>query len=1289
MANETLITDLVAQQALDQLEQLDRAMEGTLTQFQDCARQLAQGLKIPVEVTGDVDALRTLTNTVMRDAQQATQQLTQQLQQQQQVVANTTNTISRQLQAQENLNKAQREAFEQDQEAQQLAKALLGTRQQNYELLARYKKELEDNKAAQKRVNEEEKNGLITQEQAIQKRAALMAAYDKTKTASQELTKILAAENREANAAQGSYQQLSQRLERLKQAYKQMNDAQKASAGGQAIEKEIQNLDAHLKDLSADMGEHQRNVGNYAIAANNMKGTLRELTEEIAQLTLQYNELSDEEQRSDIGMQMRDKITQLTEEAGKYKDIISDVKQSISGSASDTRLFDSLIEAGQVFAATMGVAETACRALGMSEDSLQQSMLKVQQAMQAVQALQVIQNTLQKQSNLMKGIAIIQSKAAAAAAKIEAEATASATGATKAQTIAQAAFNAVAKANPYVLLATAILTVIGLIVGYTSATEDATEADEKSNEQKEKAIELEKQREDAIKTANDEAYRRKKVEAEMASTVANSVSKQLANYTYLQKKWKECGDDVKLQQQFLNDYKTEIDNTGFAIKNVYDAHNVLVKQAPNVINMYYALAEAAAAAAVAEEAFKRKIERAANPSHENGGYYYFPLAGRKFGSLDKDAQDYLKSIGGENASQNPYLSKHDGWESYWALNEAGQEQLKKFYNQKALDLRAKLDAADDAVIKYANEVQSKAEKNAKDLQGDIGTAFSPGGGGGGGNGRNKGGGRGGGGSHQEQVKSEQELMDMILNVQVDAYKKRAQVAEEYTEQWKKDQLDAIDAATKKELGDGDKIIGENEKKHQKDVAELDKALKAKKISQQRYDILKAELDKAYEDRANAIHLESVEEAKKINEDYEKHQQELKQKALEALQKQHEEELSQLNAENAQYLETLRQRYVGELALAKGNEEEIERIKKDYAIQVATTQMKQSIEVAKKNIDLLEIELAQEGISAEAREEIARKLADAKMKLNKLELDSKELAIEQEIEAEKDASEKIKEQYEKRQQLIEDWGNKAGEAIQKIADFMSAMYDNQIAKIEELIEEEQRRYDAEVNHIDWLADRGAITTEEAEIRKRDAAEATAKKQEALEKKKASYEYKKAVVQKANQIAQIGINTALGIMSALAMLPPNIPLSVFVGAMGAIQLATALAQPIKAYAEGTKGKGHPGGLAIVGDAGKSEVVMLGKRAWITPDSPTLLDLPKGAEVLPDASKVNLMQMGSSLFMSLPRSKGASGPIIVNDYEALEGRMANNTKVLAQGLARFEHSVKREMRRQKFNAYINSRT
>ena len=97
MANETLITDIVAQEALDQLEQLDSKIEGTLERFTNCARELARGLKINVEVGGDVDRMNDILATQTQRASQATQQLTQQLQQQQQVIANTTNTISRQL----------------------------------------------------------------------------------------------------------------------------------------------------------------------------------------------------------------------------------------------------------------------------------------------------------------------------------------------------------------------------------------------------------------------------------------------------------------------------------------------------------------------------------------------------------------------------------------------------------------------------------------------------------------------------------------------------------------------------------------------------------------------------------------------------------------------------------------------------------------------------------------------------------------------------------------------------------------------------------------------------------------------------------------------------------------------------------------------------------------------------------------------------------------------------------------------------------------------------------------
>lgn len=281
------------------------------------------------------------------------------------------------------------------------------------------------------------------------------------------------------------------------------------------------------------------------------------------------------------------------------------------------------------------------------------------------------------------------------------------------------------------------------------------------------------------------------------------------------------------------------------------------------------------------------------------------------------------------------------------------------------------------------------------------------------------------------------------------------------------------------------------------------------------------------------------------------------------------------------------------------------------------------------------------------------------------------------------NEKDKKAREARVKNAEDWLQKTGEAIEKIGGLVSSIYDSQISKIEELLDAEQDQYDQEVEHIEYLADRGAITTEEAEIRKREAAAATAVKQEQLEKRKAQIEYKKALMEKANNIAQIGIATSLGIMQALAMWPPNVPLSIFIGAMGAIQTAAALAQPIKAYAEGTK-KPHPGGLALVGDGDKAEVVLYNGKAWVTPDSPTLVDLPKGAEVYPDADKVQFM----GAVGDIPRDRVTGQPIIINDYSALESRVATNTKALSRELRQFSDRMAREMKRQKFNAYLAQR-
>ena len=1270
--NETLITDLVAQQALDQLEELDRKMEGTLTQFQDCARELARGIKIPVEVTGDLERLRELANTTMQRAGQAAQQYTQQLQQQQQVIANTTNTISRQLMEQERLNKAQREAFTQQQQALDIADRILGSHEQNVRALAKYTQQLEQLKA-------QRKAGAITSEEYIRRELELKAAK-------QEVQRILVNESKMNQSAAGSYQQLSLQLERLKMAQKQLNEEEKRGEEGKALEKEIQELDAHLKDLAADMGEFQRNVGNYAVAANNMKGTLRQLTEEIAQLTLKYEELSDDEKRSDVGMQMRDKITQLTEEAGKYKDIVADVKQSINASASDTRLFDSLIEGGELFASTMGVAETACRALGMSEDSLQESMLKVQQAMQAVQALQVIQNTLQKQSNLMKGIAILQSKAAAAAAKIEAAATASATGATKAQTVAQAAFNLVAKANPYVLLATAILAVIGLVVGYTAATKDATKADEEAK----KAAEERKESMDS-----------------MAQSFGNTAGEMIAKYKVMREQWNALGDDIKSKEQYLKDHKTDFDNlseavngAGKEVNNVKDVENLFAQKTSTVQDAIKKRAMAMAAYAeyirltqlelqeleqISANSKYRVFQKGDEITIDNAQELFSHGLGR--GALKANTRQQYNRMTGESV---------DVTTGYTVLDAGAATEADRRRNSAS---RIK---AEEKVQKKYDALRLTAWKKAEQ-NGAFDPANFRGGYGGGGGKTTPSKGGGGGGKNSPQVKEAEDIMKEVDAVILQAVKGQVAVAEKGTEEWAGLTKEALEEQAK-----ADKQAAED--KRVKTLEELKKTHDAGKMSDEEYNQQVNYLNEATAQVKRNIESKLAEDLKATDDEVLQHKQQLAQKEIDKALSQGEAEQVMRDAQYANEIEALKDKYAKELDETEGNEEKISEIKKRYQEQTARLSEQYAIKTAQAQYDLLikqleaigavdedmiveltemvkngELDAAATileayGLTHDEAIGLLKSLADAEIGIRTATTDAVVSQIERESEANKEAAQKEKDAHQKKMQNLQEWAQRAGDAIGRISDFMSALYDNQIQKIEELLEAEQERYDQEVEHIDYLAEHGAITEEEAEIRKRDAAAATAAKQEQLEKKKAQIEYKKALMEKANSISQIGIATALGIMRA----SPNIPLMAFVGAMGAIQLATALAQPIKAYSEGTKGKKHPGGLALVGDGNKAEVVMYDGKAWVTPDSPTLVDLPKGAEVMPDAEKVSIM----GAVANIPRDRVTGAPIIINDYSALESRVATNTKAVTKALRDHQNALTRQLKRQKFDAYIARR-
>ena len=164
----------------------------------------------------------------------------------------------------------------------------------------------------------------------------------------------------------------------------------------------------------------------------------------------------------------------------------------------------------------------------------------------------------------------------------------------------------------------------------------------------------------------------------------------------------------------------------------------------------------------------------------------------------------------------------------------------------------------------------------------------------------------------------------------------------------------------------------------------------------------------------------------------------------------------------------------------------------------------------------------------------------------------------------------------------------GELFNGITSIVTSAFDARIEQIEEEKEKNEEAGEEEKERIEDLVESGVITKEEGEARKRAADKATADKNKELEKQKAELEQRQAKWQKANSIVQTTIATSQAIMMALAQAGPiaGAVLAAVIGAMGAAQVAMIAAQPIPKYAKGTDN--HPGGLAIVGDGGRQEVI-----------------------------------------------------------------------------------------------------
>lgn len=375
----------------------------------------------------------------------------------------------------------------------------------------------------------------------------------------------------------------------------------------------------------------------------------------------------------------------------------------------------------------------------------------------------------------------------------------------------------------------------------------------------------------------------------------------------------------------------------------------------------------------------------------------------------------------------------------------------------------------------------------------------------------------------------------------------------------------------------------------------------------------------------------------------------------------------LIAENAAHEQEMRNsEYVMDMLALKKQLASKEITQQEYAEREYQLKLDYARKTTEAAIDALEMQLnAEKNLSPEERAKIAAQIQKLKAEL-----------AQKEAEAEIDAIEKVTKADEKSQKErlknLKKWLQTASQAIGAIGDLASSLYDGQIQKIEEEQEASDEQYDKDVERIQNLADSGAISEEEAEARKRAAKERTESKNAELERQKQELTRKQAIWDKATSVAQAGIATALAITEAL----PNIPLSIIIGALGAIQVATILATPIPSYAEGTKdNSSHIGGTALVGDAGKHEVIMYSGKAWITPDTPTLVDIPRGAQVFPDVDNVDISSFDfpdwdlPTFSPSYLGSADSSNTVVFNDYSRLEKKL-DKTNALLLRTMRMQH-------------------
>ena len=271
-------------------------------------------------------------------------------------------------------------------------------------------------------------------------------------------------------SAEGSYNRLSAQYSLNKIYLNNMTvEEREATEEGRKLVAETKAIYEEMKRLQEATGKTSLNVGNYSDAAKGLTTQIENQTKQLALLRLE-------------GKQGTAEYQQLSKETAILRDAVKDATAEITRMASDTSNLDAVLGAAAAASGGFAAFTGAMELFGAESEDVQEAQKKLQAAIAITTGVQAIQNAVQKQSAVMLGISRIQMAALSKAQVYNRLVTMQGTKATLAATVAQKAFNLIAAANPYVLLALALITVVGALVLFASNTDKSAKNQQKLNE---------------------------------------------------------------------------------------------------------------------------------------------------------------------------------------------------------------------------------------------------------------------------------------------------------------------------------------------------------------------------------------------------------------------------------------------------------------------------------------------------------------------------------------------------------------------------------------------------------------------------------------------------------------------------------------------------------------------------------------------------------------------------------------------------------------------------------------